>query len=547
MLTIKNISSLEKVLFDSECSAQEINKGSALLNEEFSYQIAFKSQKEEEISYIPLQIEIESDIAECVSVFIIRNVPVLLNHFYGSGDENYLSRSPGLFPDVLEPYTDYVMVSPKNYGAIWVSVKANDTVTSGAHEIKIIFKNEGEVWGESVFTLDIIGKALPELDIPYTNWFHCDCISSYYGLEPLSEEHWNYIEKYLAVATKHGINMLLTPIFTPPLDTKVGSERPTVQLVDVFCNNGVYTFKFDKLIRWMQLCKKYNVKYLEISHLYTQWGAAHAPKIVVYENGEYIYKFGWETDALGNEYKDFLTQFIPQLCLVLENNWNKENIFFHISDEPHAEHIEHYGQIFNFIKPLLGEFKQMDAISDYDLYSKGYIQTPVVVTNEIYKFIENKVDNLWAYYCCGPDNHNFSNRLIAMPSYRTRIMGMQLYKYNIKGFLHWGYNFFYSRLSTHLINPYITTDSEGGFPAGDAFVVYPARDGAIPAIRLKVFFQGLQDLMAAKLLESYVGKDAVLKIIDKYEAIDFSHYPQNAEFILSVRETINEWLKEFIN
>ena len=40
--------------------------------------------------------------------------------------------------------------------------------------------------------------------------------------------------------------MLLTPVFTPPLDTAIGGERRTVQLVDVHVTENGYTFGFDK-------------------------------------------------------------------------------------------------------------------------------------------------------------------------------------------------------------------------------------------------------------------------------------------------------------
>ena len=52
-------------------------------------------------------------------------------------------------------------------------------------------------------------------------------------------------------AADHGMNMILTPIFTPALDTAVGSERTTVQLLDVYKNGESYTFGFDRLIRWL--------------------------------------------------------------------------------------------------------------------------------------------------------------------------------------------------------------------------------------------------------------------------------------------------------
>ena len=51
----------------------------------------------------------------------------------------------------------------------------------------------------------------------------------------------------MASAAEHGINMLLTPVFTPPLDTAKGGERTTVQLVDVTFADGQWSFGFDRL------------------------------------------------------------------------------------------------------------------------------------------------------------------------------------------------------------------------------------------------------------------------------------------------------------
>ena len=56
--------------------------------------------------------------------------------------------------------------------------------------------------------------------------------------------------------------MLLTPVFTPPLDTEVGGERTTVQLVDIALQEGEWTFGFDKLEKWCGICQKYGIEYI---------------------------------------------------------------------------------------------------------------------------------------------------------------------------------------------------------------------------------------------------------------------------------------------
>ena len=249
---------------------------------------------------------------------------------------------------------------------------------------------------------------------------------------------------------------------------------------------------------------------------------------------------------MGEDYKNFLTQFIPALKEVLSENWDKDKVYFHISDEPSEAHIEHYGKLYNFVKPLLGDFKQMDAISDYDIYEKKFIDTPVVCTQSIGNFLGKDIDNLWAYYCCGQGNNNLSNRLIAMRSARNRIMGLELYKHDIKGFLQWGYNFYYARLSTHPINPYLINDSEGGFPAGDGFTVYPTKDGVIPSLRLKAFNEGLHDLRAARLIESLIGREKTLSIVEEDFAVGFYEKNPSSKDLIKTREKINKAIKEAI-
>ena len=54
------------------------------------------------------------------------------------------------------------------------------------------------------------------------------------------------------MATDHGINMILIPVLTPPLDTAEGGERTTVQLVDITYENGKFTvvrYAYDEHLR----------------------------------------------------------------------------------------------------------------------------------------------------------------------------------------------------------------------------------------------------------------------------------------------------------
>jgi len=190
----------------------------------------------------------------------------------------------------------------------------------------------------------------------------------------------------------------------------------------------------------------------------------------------------------------------------------------------------------------------MDALSHYEFYDMGLVKTPVCATNAIEPFIENKVEDLWAYYCCGQGNKNVSNGFIAMPSARTRILGLQLFKYDIKGFLQWGYNYWYSEHSRYEIDPYFTADGDETWPAGDPFLVYPGFDkNPVLSLRLLVFNEAIQDLRALKLLASYMGHEETTKWLEKLsgQEITFSNYPKGRKYLLYIREEINKKIREY--
>jgi hypothetical protein len=183
----------------------------------------------------------------------------------------------------------------------------------------------------------------------------------------------------------------------------------------------------------------------------------------------------------------------------------------------------------------------IDALSSYTLYQEGVVEYPIPCNDHIQPFIDAGVPNLWTYYCC-VQTVEVSNRFFAMPSARNRILGVQLYLYNIKGFLHWGYNFYNTRYSVAAIDPYRVSDAGGAFPSGDPYIVYPAEDGtALESIRLMVLSEALYDLRALNLLESLTDRAYVESLIyEKYhEMITFKQYPKDPEYLLELRERVN--------
>jgi len=552
MLTTKIVSSLEKVFINQKTEEfPTLEHISVLKGERLSFQIICTYEVKDSPFLHTCQrlpAKITGELAEFVTLRRVFNVPVNKTVNNIGTDENYLNTEPGLYPDILRPlyYGGKMTFAGDALNSLWVEINIPKDFKAGSYDLCFTF--DGGDFGKTTATLNIevIDDVLPDEDIFFTQWFHADCLANYYNVEVWSEKHWEVVENFVRTARRGGINTLLTPVFTPPLDTEVGGERRTTQLVIVEKNNGKYSFDFSLLDRWLDMCKRCGIDYIEISHLFTQWGAAHAPKIMATVDGEYKKIFGWETDATGEEYVEFLNAFLPQLTAHLKARGLDKNCLFHVSDEPGLDHLENYKNAKNIIAEHLKGYTLMDALSKIDFYKLGVVDNPIPSSNHIMDFIEADVPNLWTYYCVS-QAVNVSNKYDAMPAWRNRSIGMQMYKYNIKGFLHWGYNFYNNQFSGDPINPYYEQSADYAFPGGDSFSVYPDMDGtALESPRFIVFYEALQDLKAMKLAERYYSHEEIVTAIENTfgQTLTFDTCAMSADMMLKIREKINAMIKD---
>lgn len=524
-LKLRQYSSLEKVFLKNLPEAEEIKSISVLKGDEVNYQIAYTlSETSNEI----FEISVESEIAEYVSVRLVGNVPSELPAYEHDYDDDYITITPGLFPDVLYPMeSNKIEAKFSRYHSLWITVKIPENMQKGDYDVKVIFKNDSFGICESCsMRVHVVNAVLPPQTLLYTQWIHPSAVADYYGLEMFSEEYWTMLGKFIKCAADNGINMALVPIFG-------GHSRITV-------DDGTYTFDFGRLERYIRLCMECGIDNFEISHLFAI-RARTAVGITVEENGQSKPLFG-EGEYSLDKFKDFLKVFLPALADCLKNMGVYEKSCFHIGDEPTLEELDFYGEISKFVKEVLGDVDIMDALSDYEFYEKGYLNMPVVAIDHMKPY--EGIPGVFGYNCCA-QHTAVSNRFMAMPSYRNRIIGVQIYKYNLIGFLHWGFNWYYTEKNPHIVNPFLTTDGESTWQSGDPFSVYPGKDGPIESIRIKVFDEALADVRALQLLEKYIGRQATEELIDRFAemTVTYSDYPRTSEYLLKLREEINRLIE----
>lgn len=555
----KIVSSLERCFLNSDISQfNELKEASIFKNQVYSFQMLVQAEELKGMyrlyRIVPI---IESKINDYITIREVVPLPSEMPAF-PTHDDGVERVKPGLFPELLRPlkYDGIMNVPPKQAKSVFITVDPKGEIF-GDFTIKVkIFRatyEEGlkateELLGEQTLELSIKDASLPKQDVMFTQWLYADCLADYYKVPVFSDKHFEICEKFIKTAVDGGRNMLLTPVLTYALDTYHFGERTTTQLVEICKKGKNYTFKYDLLDRWLDMAAKCGVEYYEISHLFSQWGAQSAPKVVATVDNKVETIFDWNTDALDPEYIRFIREFLKSFVEHMKERGEDKKCFFHLSDEPGLEHLERYKLVRESVIDILGDYPIMDAISDYEFYENGLISCPVPATNRIKPFVENNVEGVMTYYC-GFHDQGVSNCHFAMPLSRTRYLGVQLFKYNVKGFLHWGYNFYNNQWSYDVIDPYLATDGEGFTPSGDNCIVYPAPDGsAFESIRFNAIKEAFEDLRALKYCQTLYSFEETVKAVEEITGgILIDKCVLDSETMLKIRNKINKMIFDKLN
>ena len=563
---VEAVDSLEKIFpgdFSDAPPAPTIRSVEGLAGETVSMQLVYRAKIDTEelrvtcVNTLVTHVRVQGTMSSRTRIRVVRAVPVDFAVYPGDTDDVYISERPGLYPDLLQDTDNWVAMLPNEWRALWVDIELpelDETIADTSEDSELTFTfTDRQEHTVSTVTIEVrrIAAQQPALKLKHTEWLHVDCLAHWYNVPVWSEEHWRIIERYVRLAAKRGMTMIYTPLFTPPLDTQVGHERLTTQLVGVSKRPYGWEFDFSMLERWVRMCQMAGIRYFEMSHLFTQWGAKHSPKIVADVDGIERNIFGWQTDATDprGAYAAFLSIFLPSLDRELHKLGIAGDTIFHISDEPAKEHLDSYMAAKRLVNPYLQEYDVMDALSDIDFYRNGACDHPIPSADALEPFARADIPGLWTYFCCG-QTKDVPNRFMSMPSYRNRILGVLLYVYDLDGFLHWGFNFYNSQFSLRAINPYTEPGTSEGFAAGDAFLVYPG-PGGMPeeSIRGMVLEEALNDLRACRMLESLTSRDYVLHLLNDglERPLQFANWPHDAQWLRDRRHVINQAIKQTLD
>jgi len=536
-LVFKSVDPLEKI-FKETAFFREIEPiVHVAKGEHASFQWVVRSQ-EEFVSDLELEVvdlSLESNTLSNVKVGYVGYVSVGRNTPNHSRDK--LSPISGLYPDpILENESIDLMANETQ--PIWVTIEIPLDSKPGIYEGQV--KLTGEMDGQhfeinrpiqvKVYPVTVEGTRLW-----VTNWYNTSPgnINHVMGVdvEPYTDDYWAFVRMLASKMAEYRQNV---SIISPLRLSEFG-----------FDENGNYTINFTNFDKTVDIfIKEGVVGRIEGGHIGTRAGGwvsdfvVFAP--VIEKDTTYFKKFSIKNDTA----RAFYSAFIPALSKHLKKKGWEDIYMQHLMDEPTPDNVDTYIEVADFIDQLAPELKIVEACHSKDVNKTVDIWVPQLdymhIDYDFYKERAEQGDEIWFYTCLNPKGE-YANRFIELPLIKTRILHWINYRFNIPGYLHWGFNFWRGG------DPFDETTAiqlESGtiLPGGDAWICYPGDRKILSSIRLEAMRDGIVDYELLSMLSKKNPEEAAE--IARQVVYRFDYYDINIKAFRQKRQRILTLLSE---
>ncbi|MCK4749736.1 MAG: DUF4091 domain-containing protein, partial [Bacteroidales bacterium] len=444
----------------------------------------------------------------------------------------------GFYPDpIMEK--ESVDLSANETQPIWITITIPSDASPGLYsgQISLSGKMDGKSFEVSEeIRVKVYPVRIDKTRLWVTNWYHSgernlEYIFGEKGIEPYSDKYWEYITLLAAKMAEYRQNVA---IIRPINLSEFGKD-----------SDGNYTIDFSNFDKTVEIFIEEGViGRIEGGHIGTRTGGWYSDFVVfvpiIEEDTTYIDQQPISSD----EAKAFYQAFMPALTQHLEEKGWTDIYMQHLMDEPIPDNIDTYIEIAQFIKELGPDLKIVEACHAKDLDNTINIWVPQLdYMHQDYDFYKERADagdEIWFYTCLNPKGE-YANRFIELPLLKTRILHWINYRYQIPGYLHWGFDYWTGT------DPYDETTSiqlESGtiLVGGDAWVVYPGDRKFYSSIRHEAMRDGVVDYELLKMLEETHPEEA--PELARQVVYRFDYYDMDIRTFREKRRKILELLSE---
>ena len=366
----------------------------------------------------------------------------------------------------------------------------------------------------SVRIYNVRVPALSDSEFHMVNWIYYDRLAKDHKVELCSEAYMDILDRYLDNQLDMRNDHLMIPSGVPVRD---GQGR-------------VVDFDFTNAERVGNSALARGFKYIM---------GGFVARFKVWDDPDHTLLWDREVTVTSIEgYRQLRIYFTRAYECILRNGW-QDTYMQCLVDEPQFPNSLAYRALSGICRKCIPGVIINDPVESSQL--AGAVDIWVVKQAVFEKYIrdyqqlQDSGETMWIYTCGFPGGYCM-NRVMDLPLVASRLPMWMCYKYGAPGFLHWGY---------HVHNPegrYDTNYHTGGvsYPAGNAHVVYPTRDGVWNGVRGHLQRAGAIDFELFVIL----GKRDKAKALELIEGVcrTFDDYDFSAEALDNTRRELLELL-----
>ncbi len=443
-----------------------------------------------------------------------------------------LHEVPDDFPDPLLEEAS-IDVKAGQAQPIWITVAIPLDARPGVY--RSTAQIQGTAGGEAFFArqalkIRVYKAAVGRPRIWLTN--HFGVISNHMKIHPKSgsEAYDALMRRYARNMAAHRQNVaLISPMGLASF--RVGAD-------------GQLDVDFSRFDKWVEIFKEEGViGRIEGGYVASRQGEFYSPYLVrTYRVVDGKVR-GARVKPTSPEAHRFYGWYLPVLVKHLRERGWLDCYMQHLGDEPILTNDWSYRQVAELFRKYGPELRLIDAVLSRNLVGAVDIWVPRLDLLgrdwEFYRARQKAGDELWQYVCVFPQR-DYANRFIEQRVLKLRLLYWINYRYGLTGYLHWGYNRGWgSNPFTHTTLKHPLPDY---LPAGDAWIVYPGKDGPLDSIRHEAQRDGVDD---HTLLSQLGERDpaAAKRLVSKH-VLDFDQYDTDVEAFRVTRREILELLSK---
>ncbi|HVH66610.1 MAG TPA: glycoside hydrolase domain-containing protein [Gemmatimonadales bacterium] len=422
-------------------------------------------------------------------------------------DSELVHRAPGDFPDpLLEDST--ITVCPDASQPALVRVDVPRDARPGVYEGTLALRAGSTFVRSILLTVEVVSVTLPSVpSLRETNWFSAQAIATQHHVDAWSEAHWKLLRAYAVDMRAHGQTMFETDLDLVRVTRGAG---------------GSFKFDYERFDRWVRTFHSAGLSDIELMHVgrRTEPWAWTNP----FEPAPPRAQIAGTHDSTDVPLEVFLRSLERHL---LQQGW-AEHAVLHIADEPVEENVASWRALSQRVHAAAPRLRRIDAIQVPDLVTD--LEIWVVEESFLDRWYDSTYRDrqrsgieLWTYTSWLPQGA-YPNRLIDYPLLKTRLLPWVARRYDLSGFLHWGYNQW----------PDDVDPNKGLFAPGDDFIVYPGRRGPRSSLRWEAFRDGVEDYALFTLWlrrEPEAARAALQQVLPT-----FTTYPRDPHVLLSAHD-----------